>query len=90
MADVNDTPILKVKGKVVSLSGKKTFTDLQGQELFVLSQKLLKLHPTFTADGAGGHNFEVAGKFSFGSSKSVITFQNHADKQPIELQLKGD
>ncbi|KAK4627009.1 hypothetical protein CLAFUW4_04282 [Fulvia fulva] len=90
VADVNETPILKVKGKVVSLSGKKTFTDLQGQELFVLSKKLLKLHPTFTAESAAGCNFEVAGKFSFGSSKSVITFANHADKAPIEMQLKGD
>lgn len=59
VADVNETPILKVKGKVVSLSGKKTFTDLQGQELFVLSKKLLKLHPTFTAESAAGCNFEV-------------------------------
>ena len=59
VTDVNETPILKVKGKVVSLSGKKTFTDLNGQELFVLSKKLLKLHPTFTTESAQGCNFEV-------------------------------
>lgn len=39
---------------------------------------------------AAGHNFDVEGQFSFGSSKSTVKFVNAADKTPIELQVKGD
>lgn len=37
-----------------------------------------------------GHNFDIEGHFSIGSSKSTVKFVNAADRAPIELQVKGD
>lgn len=51
---------------------------------------MLKLHKSFKGESPAGHNFEVAGHFSFGSSKSTIDFKNQADGAAIELHLKGD
>ncbi|CAK1355531.1 uncharacterized protein RHO25_000789 [Cercospora beticola] len=82
--------VLQVKGKVASLHSKKTFTDMSGAEIFVLAEKKLKLFKTFHAESPAGHNFDVEGHFSIGSSKSTVKFVNAADKAPIELQVKGD
>lgn len=71
-------------------SSKKTFTDMSGAEIFVLAEKKLKLFKTFHAESPAGHNFDVEGHFSIGSSKSTVKFVNAADKVPIELQVKGD
>ncbi|KAF2207234.1 hypothetical protein CERZMDRAFT_51442 [Cercospora zeae-maydis SCOH1-5] len=82
--------IMQVKGKVVSLHGKKKFSDMAGNEIFTLAEKKLKLHKTFHADAPTGHNFDIEGNFSLGSSKSTVTFVNAADARPMELQVKGD
>ncbi|CAK1356749.1 hypothetical protein CB0940_12035 [Cercospora beticola] len=82
--------IMQVKGKVVSLHGKKKFSDMAGNELFTLAEKKLKLHKTFHAEAPTGHNFDIEGNFSLGSSKSTVKFVNASDKRPMELQVKGD
>lgn len=69
---------------------KKTFTDLQGNEIFTLGKKTFAMFKSFEGESPAGHNFEIKGNFSVGSSKSTITFVNAADKTPIELNLKGD
>ena len=46
--------VLQVKGKLASLHSKKTFTDMAGQEIFVLAEKKLKLFKTFHAENAAG------------------------------------
>lgn len=82
--------VLKVKGKVVSLHQKKKFTDMAGTEIFTLSEKKLKLFKTFHGEAAGGHNFEIKGHFSVGSSKSTVEFVNNIDRTPVTLYVKGD
>lgn len=82
--------ILQVKGKVVSLHGKKKFSDMAGNELFVLAEKKLKLHKTFHGEASAGHNFDIEGNFSIGSSKSTVKFVNASDRRPMELLVKGD
>jgi uncharacterized protein YxjI len=54
---VDGFPVCKVKGKLISLHGKKVFTDMAGQELFELKSKTLALFKSFTATSAVGHNF---------------------------------
>ncbi|GIZ40270.1 hypothetical protein CKM354_000361600 [Cercospora kikuchii] len=90
---------LVLREKVFSLTGD-TFTvqtaegvnvlQVKGKEIFVLAEKKLKLFKTFHAESPAGHNFDVEGHFSIGSSKSTVKFVNAADKAPIELQVKGD
>lgn len=50
--------VMQVKGKLASLRSKKTFTDMHGNELFVLAEKRLKIFKTFHADSAAGAYFE--------------------------------
>lgn len=69
---------------------KKVFTDVQGNELFTLGKKTFALFTSFHGESPAGHDFEVKGNFSIGSSKSTITFKNAADGSPVELRLKGD
>jgi uncharacterized protein YxjI len=87
---VDGFPVCKVKGKLISLHGKKVFTDMAGQELFELKSKTLALFKSFTATSAVGHNFEVKGHFSIGKSKSTCHFRNFANGQDIELEIRGD
>jgi len=83
--------ICKCKGKVMSISDKKVFTDMQGQEIFSLKNKHFTIHKSFHAEAPNGHDlFEVKGQFSLLSSKSTVVFTNAADGRHVELEVKGD
>ena len=83
-------PVCKCKGKVLSLHGTKTFTDMSGTDLFTVKKKMIALHKSFVCESPAGHSFEVKGHFSLGSSKSSVHFKNAADGAEGELDLKGD
>lgn len=83
-------PVCKCKGKVISLHGTKSFTDLQGNELFTVKKKMLSIQKSFVCESPQGYSFEVKGHFSIGSSKSSVHFKNAANGADIELDLKGD
>ena len=56
----NGMPLLKVKGNVLSLSGRKEVTDMLGNHMFTISKKILSLHATFAVtNGAGQLIMEV-------------------------------
>lgn len=82
--------ILKVKGKLISLSNKRKFTDMSEKEVFTLSNKMIAIHKSFHGESPNGFNFEIAGKFKLMGSKSVVTFKNAADGKDVELEVKGD
>jgi uncharacterized protein YxjI len=50
----NGTPILQVEGTVLSLSGKKKVTDIQGKHLFTIRKEHFHLHATYAVEGPGG------------------------------------
>ncbi|KAL6248111.1 hypothetical protein RBB50_004365 [Rhinocladiella similis] len=88
---VSGLHLCRCKGKVLSLSGAKKFTDMQDNEIFTLKNKHIALHKSFYAVGPNGQEvFQVKGHFSVLSSKSTIHFQNQSDGSQIELELKGD
>jgi len=83
--------ICKVKGKAISLRDTKKFSDMQGHELFSLTNKMLAITKSFHGTSPDGkHDFEVAGKFKLMGSKSVVTFKNASDGKEVELVVKGD
>jgi uncharacterized protein YxjI len=62
---VDGRPIVQVKGEVLSLSGRKHVSDMQGLPLFDIRKQLIALHATFFCEKAGGEKFfEVKSKFS--------------------------
>ncbi|KAK5196794.1 hypothetical protein LTR72_001787 [Exophiala xenobiotica] len=83
--------VCKCKGKVLSISGAKKFTDMQGNEIFTLKNKYFSLHKSFHAERPDGSDiFQVKGHFSVLSSKSTVHFKNQSDGNEIELEVKGD
>ena len=83
--------VLKVKGKFISLRDSKKFTDMQENEIFTLTNKLMAIHKSFHGTSPDGKaDFEVKGKFKLMGSKSVVTFTNSSDHKEIELEVRGD
>lgn len=83
--------VCKVKGKTFSIRDQKKFTDMEGNELFTLSNKMLAISKSFHGTSPhGGADFEVSGKFKLMGSRSIVTFRNASDGKQIELEVKGD
>jgi uncharacterized protein YxjI len=82
--------VCKVKGKLISIHGKKAFADMAGQEIFDLKSKTLALFKSFKGTSPVGHDFEVKGHLAIGKSKSTCHFKNFSNGQEIELEIRGD
>lgn len=50
----NGQPILKVEGKVMSISGRKKVFDMQGNHLFSIVKELLHIHATYAVEDPQG------------------------------------
>jgi uncharacterized protein YxjI len=60
----NGTPIVKVEGKVMSISGRKKMLDMQGNHLCSIVKEHFHIHSTYAVeDPAGGKIMEVKSSF---------------------------
>jgi uncharacterized protein YxjI len=50
----NGTPILQVEGKVMSISGRKKVSDMQGNHLFSIVKEHLHIHATYVVESPSG------------------------------------
>jgi uncharacterized protein YxjI len=50
----NGTPILSVEGKVMSISGRKKVSDMQGNHLFSIVKEHFHIHATYVVESAAG------------------------------------
>lgn len=83
--------VCKCKGKAISLHAKKRFTDMQDNEIFTLSNKLMNVLMSFRGESPDGQaDFEIRGHFQVIGSRSTVHFRNAADGQQIELEVKGN
>ncbi|KAJ4361817.1 hypothetical protein N0V83_010758 [Neocucurbitaria cava] len=86
----NGTPILQVEGKVMSISGRKKVSDMQGKHLFSIVKEHFHLHATFAAeDPAGNKLLEVKSSFKLMGSKATGTFTSQNGKQEA-LTMRGN
>ncbi|KAK1830848.1 tubby C-terminal-like domain-containing protein [Podospora conica] len=84
-------PILRVQGKVMSLTGRKSVYDMSGNHLFDIVKELLHIHATFAAvNPAGQKLLEVKSSFALLGSKATATFTNAATATPETLMMKGN
>lgn len=52
-------PLFRVEGKVMSISGRKTLTDLNGNKLFDIVKEHLHIHTTFAVEDPRGKKLMV-------------------------------
>lgn len=66
----NGTPILRVEGKLMSISGRKKVFDEQGTHLFDIVKEHFHIHTTFRVDDAKGAKvMEVKSSFKRASRR---------------------
>ena len=53
----NGQPILKVAGKVMSLSGQKTIMDMAGNQLFTIGKEHFHIHSTYVCKDPNKQTF---------------------------------
>ena len=71
--DANQNDLYKVTGKVISLGKKLSLSDLQGNELCFIEQKLLKLMPEYHISVNGQVVMVIKQKVAFLKKKIEIT-----------------
>ncbi|KAF4970757.1 hypothetical protein FSARC_2270 [Fusarium sarcochroum] len=85
----NGQPILKVEGKVMSISGRKKVFDMQGNHLFSIVKELLHIHATYAVEDPQGQKLmEVKNSFKLMGSKATATFTS-SDGTAEVLEMKG-
>ncbi|RSH77415.1 uncharacterized protein EHS24_003381 [Apiotrichum porosum] len=88
--DTNGNVVVSCNAKMFSIRNKKTITDPNGQFLFGIQKKILRLLSTFVAVDANDNEiFRVKNKIAFGS-KMHATFVNASTGQPTTISLRGD
>ncbi|KAK3358806.1 tubby C-terminal-like domain-containing protein [Lasiosphaeria hispida] len=87
----NGQPVLRVQGKVMSISGRKSVYDMAGTHLFDIVKEHLHIHATYAAlDPSGRKLLEVKSSFALLGSKATATFTNATTGTPESLQMKGN
>ncbi|KAF4980961.1 hypothetical protein FZEAL_3142 [Fusarium zealandicum] len=86
----NGQPVLKVSGKVMSISGRKSVYDMQGNHLFDIVKELMHIHATYVVQNPQGKKImEVKNSFKLMGSKATATFTS-AGGQVESLEMKGN
>ncbi|KAM0721872.1 hypothetical protein Q7P37_002797 [Cladosporium fusiforme] len=75
ITNTSGAPVCQCTGKVFSLHGTKTFTDMQGNELFTVKKKMLSIQKKLRVREP---------------RRPYVHFKNAADGQEVQLDLKGD
>ena len=84
------TPVLQVEGKVMSLTGRKKMSDMQGNHLCTILKEHFHLHSTYAVESAGGQKMaEVKSSLKLMGSKATATFTTHDGKQQT-LTMRGN
>jgi len=90
VTNISGEPILKIEGRHMTISGRKTVRDMAGQHLFDIVKEKMHLHATYVAeDPMGKKLMEVKSAFQVVGSKATVTFMSkggHAET----LTMKGN
>ncbi|KAG5663261.1 hypothetical protein KAF25_001197 [Fusarium avenaceum] len=85
----NGQPILKVEGKVMSISGRKKVFDMNGNHLFSIAKEHLHIHTTYAVEDPNGVKImEVKNSFKLIGSKATATFTSNNGTAEV-LEMKG-
>ncbi|KAF5645448.1 DUF567 domain protein [Fusarium sp. NRRL 52700] len=86
---VNGQPILKVEGKVMSVSGRKMVYDMRGNHLFSIIKEHFHIRTTYALEDPQRNKFvEVRSSFRLFGSRASATF-NSIDGSAEVLEING-
>ncbi|KAH6885302.1 tubby C-terminal-like domain-containing protein [Thelonectria olida] len=86
----NGQPILKVQGKVMSISGRKSIFDMSGNHLFDIVKEHFHIHTTFAIETPQKQKvMEVKSSFKLLGSKATATFTS-SNGQAESLTMTGN
>ncbi|KAF4420236.1 DUF567 domain [Fusarium acutatum] len=86
---VNGQPILKVKGKVMSVSGRKMVYDMRGNHLFSIVREHFHFHTTYAVEDPQRTKLvNVRSSFRLFGSRATTTF-NSIDGSAEVLEMNG-
>ncbi|UNI24551.1 hypothetical protein JDV02_010286 [Purpureocillium takamizusanense] len=86
----NGQPIFKIQGRHMSISGRKTVTDMQGNHLFDIVKEHMHIHSTYAAEDPQGNKIlQVKSSFKLIGSKATAEFQSR-DGQWQTLTMSGN
>lgn len=80
--DENENDILKVKGDVLSLKGKKHILTMDDNELAIIYRDFKSLMPKFRVEIGDQYNFSIQKKFSF--------MRDNYEISDLNMTVKGD
>jgi uncharacterized protein YxjI len=87
---VTGQPIFKIEGRHMTVSGRKTVRDVQGNHLFDIVKELLHIHATYVAeDPQKNHIMEIKSSFKLIGSKAKIEFKTF-DGSTVNLVMSGN
>lgn len=87
--DENEKPVYQVKGKLFSITEKKSIMNMEGKTIFKVRNKFWKffMNSAFISDAKGEKIAKVSQKFSFGKKKFIV--QGYKDEIRIEGNFWG-
>ncbi|KAJ9230289.1 hypothetical protein DTO207G8_8035 [Paecilomyces variotii] len=87
----NGQPILKVQGKVMTISGRKSIYDMAGNHLFDIVKEHFHIHTTFAAhDSVGNRILQVRNSITLIGSRATATFTSPQTGTIVNLKMKGN
>ncbi|EIW71327.1 hypothetical protein TREMEDRAFT_28128 [Tremella mesenterica DSM 1558] len=88
--DIHGQPVIKCKGKFLSLRDRKIISDLNGNVLFQIRDKAWTIHTIYIGEDPQGEEiFRVRKRFSFGTMMET-TFLDSTTNTQITLTMQGD
>ncbi|KAL6860632.1 hypothetical protein ACO1O0_004660 [Amphichorda felina] len=82
-------PVFKIQGRHMTISGRKSLSDMQGNHLFDVVKELMHIHATFAVEDAKGNKIvSIKNSFKLIGSKANIEFTSK-DGQKHTLVMNG-
>ncbi|KAE8381333.1 tubby C-terminal-like domain-containing protein [Aspergillus bertholletiae] len=87
----NGQPIFQIKGKLLTIAGRKSVFDMAGRHLFDLVKEHLRIHTTYAAHAPDGRKLlEVKSSLALVGSRTTATFTSPRTGATVSLKMRGN
>ncbi|KFH42085.1 Protein LURP-one-related-like protein [Hapsidospora chrysogenum ATCC 11550] len=87
----NGQPVFKIQGRKMTISGRKSLSDMQGNHLFDIVQERMHIHTTYVAEDPRGNKIlTVRNSIRLIGSKATVEIHKANDGQTHTLTMSGN